>query len=81
MRAKDSAEESNPRRRSADDDSEGDADLAPPGAAETPQKQRHKRPKSARRRGASKSDELPFVHPGQLRLDDVLGGGDDGAQD
>jgi hypothetical protein len=61
--------ESNPRRRSASDDSQEDPDLARADADESASKQRHKR------QAASADDELPTIHPRQLNVFDSLGDG------
>jgi hypothetical protein len=61
--------ESNPRRRSASEESPEDPDLATPDADDWASKQRHKQ------QAASADDELPFIHPGQLNVFDLLGDG------
>jgi hypothetical protein len=60
--------ESNPRPRTASDESPEDPDLATPGAAQSAPKPRHKHK-------AAGSEELPFIHPGQLTVFDLLGDG------
>ena len=61
--------ESNPRRRSASDESQEDLDLASADAGESASKERHKR------HPAAADDERPSIHPGQLDVFDLL---DDG---
>jgi hypothetical protein len=58
--------ESNPRRRSTSDDSPEDPDLATPDAARSASRQGHKQT-------AAEPEELPFIHPGQLTVFDLLG--------
>jgi len=59
--------ESNPRRRSASDESQEDPDLASADAGESASKECHKR------QAASAEAELPAIHPGQLNVFDSLG--------
>ena len=61
--------ESNPRRRSASNESLEDPDLAPADAAESATDERHKR------QAASAEDEPSSIHPGQLDVFDLLGDG------
>jgi hypothetical protein len=61
--------ESNPRRRSASDETQEDPDLASADAGQSASKERHKR------QAASADDELPSIHPGQLDVFDLLGDG------
>ena len=61
--------ESNPRRRSASEESQEDPDLAPADAGESASDKRHKR------QAASAEDGLPSIHPGQLDVFDLLGDG------
>jgi hypothetical protein len=61
--------ESNPRRRSAPDESQEDPDLASADAGESASGERYKR------QAASADDELPAIHPGQLDLFDSPGDG------
>jgi len=60
--------ESNPRRRSTSDESPEDPDLATPDAEQSASEQGHKKT-------AAEPEELPFIHPGQLTVFDVLGDG------
>jgi hypothetical protein len=60
--------ESNPRRRSASDESQEDPDLARADAGESASSEGHKRE-------AASAAELPFIHPGQLSVFDRLGDG------
>jgi hypothetical protein len=64
--------ESNPRRGSAQTDPEEDPDLATDGAADSALEKGHKQ---LGRKGSKPSD-LPFIHPGQLTVFDLLGDGD-----
>jgi hypothetical protein len=61
--------ESNPRRRTAFEESQEDPDLARADAGKSASRPRHKR------RDASGEKELPFIHPGQLSVFDLLGDG------
>ena len=61
--------ESNPRRRSASDESQEDPDLASPEADESASKALRKR------QAANADDELPSIHPGQLDVFELLGDG------
>jgi hypothetical protein len=61
--------ESNPRLRTAFEDSREDPDLARADAGKSASRPRHKR------RDASGEKELPFIHPGQLSVFDLLGDG------
>jgi hypothetical protein len=61
--------ESNPRRRSASEDSQEEPDLAPADAGESASNERHKREASGG------EDELPSIHPGQLSVFDRPGDG------
>jgi hypothetical protein len=60
--------ESNPRRRSTSDESPEDPDLATPDAEQSASEHGHKPT-------AAEPEELPFIHPGQLTVFDVLGDG------
>jgi hypothetical protein len=62
--------ESNPRRRSASDESQEDPDLASADAGESASKDGHKR-----QAASTDDDELPAIHPGQLNVFDLLGDG------
>jgi hypothetical protein len=64
--------ESNPRRRSVQTESEEGPDLATDGASDSASRPDHKRPE---RQGSEPSD-LPYVHPGQMTVFDLLGDGD-----
>ena len=57
----------NPRRRSTSEESPEDPDLATPDAEQSASEPSHKR--------AAEPEELPFIHPGQLTVFDVLGDG------
>jgi hypothetical protein len=61
--------ESNPRRRSASDQSQEDPDLAPADTGESASNEGHKQ------KAASADDELPFIHPEQLSVFDSLSDG------
>jgi hypothetical protein len=59
--------EVNPRRRSTSEESPEDPDLAIPDAEQSASEQAHKR--------AAEPGEVPFIHPGQLTVFDLLGDG------
>jgi hypothetical protein len=56
-----------PRRQSTSEESPEDPDLATPDAARLASEQGHKQ--------AAEPEELPFIHPGQLTMFDLLGDG------
>jgi hypothetical protein len=60
------------RRRSAQTDSDESPDLAPDGASGSAPETGHKQ---LGRKGSKPSD-LPYVHPGQMTVFDLLGDGD-----
>jgi hypothetical protein len=56
----------NPRRRSTSDDTPEDPDLATVDVEDSASEQSH---------NERAAEELPFIHPGQLTVFDVLGDG------